>query len=107
MLPGMDPVLPPRIIHLRAIDPARNIARDYSIWIAMDLFGLWVVETCWGRIGARGQRQQRSFMNAGAAQDYVRSILKKRHGAHRRIGVEYQIMPVDAEKPAAAAGSSG
>ncbi|WP_336975233.1 WGR domain-containing protein [Sphingobium aromaticiconvertens] len=107
MLPGMEPALPPRIIQLRALDPARNIARDYSIWIAMDLFDLWVVETCWGRIGARGQHQQRSFANARAAQNYVRSILKKRGGAHKRIGVEYQIMPIDAEEPTAAAGSFG
>jgi predicted DNA-binding WGR domain protein len=73
----MEPALPPRIIHLRARDPARNIARDYSIAIARDLFGHWIVETCWGRIGARGQRQQRSFMTAATAQDYVQSILKK------------------------------
>jgi predicted DNA-binding WGR domain protein len=57
----------------------------------MDLFGQWIVETRWGRIGATGQCQQRSFPDATAAQDYVRAILRKRRSARKRIGVEYQL----------------
>lgn len=84
----------PRLIHLRALDPARNIARDYSIWMTVDLFGQWVVETCWGRIGASGQRQRRSFPDALAARRHVRAIIRKRRGARKRIGVEYQLVAV-------------
>ena len=81
-------------MHLRAVDPTRNIARDYSIWMTVDLFGEWVVETCWGRIGAKGQRQRRSFPDAPSARRHVRTILKKRRGARKRIGVEYRLVAV-------------
>ena len=85
---------PPRLIHLRALDPARNIARDYSIWMSIDLFGDYVVETCWGRIGAKGQRQRRSFPDALSARRHVRAIVRKRRGARKRIGVDYRLVTV-------------
>lgn len=48
-LPLCDP------IELVALDPARNVRRGYSITASLDLFGMILVETRWGRIGARGQ----------------------------------------------------
>lgn len=88
----MERSLPPRLIHLRAVDPARNIARDYSIWMSIDLFGDYVVETCWGRIGAKGQRQRRSFPDALSARRHVRAIIRKRRGARKRIGADYRLV---------------
>ena len=41
----------PEPIELVALDPARNIRRRYSITASLDLFGMIVVETRWGRIG--------------------------------------------------------
>ncbi|WP_030541210.1 WGR domain-containing protein [Sphingobium sp. DC-2] len=90
----MERSFPHRLIHLRALDPARNIARDYSIWISVDLFGDYVVETCWGRIGAAGQRQRRSFPDALSARRHLRAIFRKRRGARRRIGVDYHLVAV-------------
>lgn len=84
----------PRLIHLRATDPARNIARDYSIWMSIDLFGDYVIETCWGRIGAAGQRQKRSFPDALSARRHMRAIIRKRRGARMRIGVDYRLVAV-------------
>ena len=89
----MEHAFSSRLIHLRALDPP-HIARDYSIWMSVDLFGDYVVETCWGRIGSKGQRQRRSFPDASSARRHVRAIVRKRRGARRRIGVEYRLMAV-------------
>lgn len=88
-----DAPLPPLIL-LRAIDPTRNVARDYSIWITPNLFGQWIVETRWGRIGTSGKSQQRSFADPLAARAYVRSVLRTRRRARARIGVDYRWIPV-------------
>ncbi|MBY2930547.1 WGR domain-containing protein [Sphingomonadales bacterium 56] len=93
----MEHAFPSRLIHLRALDLAHNIARDYSIWMSVDLFGGYVVETCWGRIGAKGQRQRRSFPDAPSARHHVRAIIRKRRGSRKRIGVEYRLMARRAE----------
>ncbi|WP_022684301.1 WGR domain-containing protein [Sphingobium bisphenolivorans] len=90
----MERPFPPRLIHLRALDPVRNIARDYSIWMSVDLFGDYVVETCWARIGAAGQRQRFSFPDALSARRHVRAIFRKRRGARKRIGVDYRLVAV-------------
>lgn len=45
----------PNTIQLTAIDAARNIRRRYAIVISIDLFGAILVETHWGRIGARAR----------------------------------------------------
>ncbi|AGH49289.1 hypothetical protein G432_07820 [Sphingomonas sp. MM-1] len=79
-------------VHLEAIDSARNMARGYSLWMSRDLFGEWVVETRWGRIGARGQSQVVSFVDGAAARAYVRSVLRRRAGLRRRGGVGYRLV---------------
>lgn len=93
----MERAFPSRLIHLRALDPAQNIARDYSIWMSVDLFGTYVVETCWGRIGAKGQRQRHSFPDAPSARRHVKTILRKRRRSRKRIGVEYRLVAAAAE----------
>lgn len=80
----------PSSISLRALDPARNIARHYQIEVSTDLFGLWVVEYRWGRIGTAGQARRASFPAASDAQDFVHGLIRRRAGAKRRIGVPYQ-----------------
>jgi predicted DNA-binding WGR domain protein len=35
------------------IDPARNMARRYGIWVQRDLWGQWATWVMWGRIGRR------------------------------------------------------
>lgn len=42
-------------IQLAATDPARNIWRSYLIAGGQDLFGNWIVELTYGRIGAKGR----------------------------------------------------
>jgi predicted DNA-binding WGR domain protein len=80
----------PYRIHLQAIDPARNIARDYQIYAARDLFGHWIIETYWGRIGTRGQQKTHSFMEVKQAAKFIRTTLARRANTRRRFGVAYQ-----------------
>jgi predicted DNA-binding WGR domain protein len=80
----------PSRIHLQAIDPARNIARDYRIEASPDLFGHIIVTLHWGRIGTKGQTKSVSFAAEQAARRFIRSTLLKRKRAKKRIGVAYR-----------------
>jgi predicted DNA-binding WGR domain protein len=83
---------PPDLIHLQAIDTTRNIARDYQIHAARDLFGYWIVETRWCRIGSRGQRRIESFSLEKQAAQFIRATLKRRAQTKERIGAEYRLV---------------
>lgn len=77
-------------IELVALNPARNIHRRYSITTSLDLFGMIVVETRSGRIGAVGQTQRRAFIDRVAAECHIATILRRRSAAETRIGVAYR-----------------
>ncbi|MEE4539770.1 MAG: WGR domain-containing protein [Erythrobacter sp.] len=76
--------------HWQAIDPARNIARDYQITATTDLFGWIIVERRWGRIGGKGRVTRASFADADAAERFVARIKARRASAPRRIGAAYR-----------------
>ena len=76
--------------HWRAIDESRNIARDYRLSVSVDLFGWFIVERNWGRIGSRGQSVISSFCTEQAAERFIASIRARRAGAKKRIGVSYE-----------------
>ncbi|WP_327753228.1 WGR domain-containing protein (plasmid) [Sphingobium sp. SJ10-10] len=80
----------PDPIDLVAIDPARNIRRRYSITVTLDLFGMIIVETCWGRIGAAGQAQRHAFADPATAERHIAATLRRRGTAKGRIGVAYR-----------------
>ncbi|ATE67997.1 MULTISPECIES: WGR domain-containing protein [Sphingomonadaceae] len=82
----------PDPIELVALDPARNIRRRYSIVARFDLFGMIVVETRWGRVGARGQAQHHAFDDHAAADRHIAATLRRRGTAENRIGVVYKTM---------------
>lgn len=42
-------------VHLRRIDPSRNMRRFYRLDVQPDLFGGVLLVKAWGRIGARGR----------------------------------------------------
>jgi predicted DNA-binding WGR domain protein len=52
-------------LHLRAVNPERNVAREYQLEVQRDLFGHWIVALRWGRIGASGQGRILSFDQLG------------------------------------------
>jgi predicted DNA-binding WGR domain protein len=63
--------------------------------VATDLFGAWLVDMSYGRIGTMGRSKIRSFATIEDAQDQVRACLQKRATASRRIGVAYHVHRVD------------
>lgn len=88
----MNGAILPDPIELVALDPVRNIRRRYSIVASFDLFGMIVVETRWGRIGASGQAQARAFADRAAAERHIAATLRRRGTAENRIGVAYRAL---------------
>lgn len=82
-------IAPTDRIELRAIDSERNIARSYAIELSPDLFGSFIVETRWGRIGGRGQSRRVSFDQIEQARRHIAAALQRRATAKKRLGVEY------------------
>jgi predicted DNA-binding WGR domain protein len=79
-----------RTEHWQAVDDDRNVARDYWIVTTRDLFGWYVVERRWGRIGTAGRSATNSFADEGAALRFIATIRSRRSSARRRIGVSYR-----------------
>lgn len=82
--------LPFEPVELRAIDAARNIQRRWCVIAHRDLFGHVMVETGWGRIGARGRSLVRSFADETEARRYIRALLARRASTRVRLGVDYR-----------------
>ena len=78
-------------ISLEARNPARRCLRQYRVAAGIDLFGVWLVEIGYGRIGAAGQSRSYIVRDKEAARRLVRSVLRRRASAPRRIGVAYRI----------------
>lgn len=78
------------LVELVTTDPVRNIRRRYSITASLDLFGMIVVETRWGRIGAGGQAKRLAFADCVPAERHIAATLRRRGAAETRIGVPYE-----------------
>jgi hypothetical protein len=78
------------MIRLEAHDAAQNIHRRYEIARSPDLFGWTLVELRWGRVGSELRAKVLATPTVEAADALVRSVLRKRAGARKRIGVEYK-----------------
>lgn len=83
----------PLSISLHATNPARNIHRAWHAEAAPDLFGAWLVQTRYGRIGTEGQRRARSFPTEEAARAWLARLLRRRATAPARLGVPYREVP--------------
>ena len=71
-------------VRLEAKCAARRCFRNYEIAIGTDLFGVWMVEMSYGRIGAVGRTKvDRSFETAEAARAQVHVCLRRRKRPHR------------------------
>jgi hypothetical protein len=79
-------------ILLHACNPVKNHWRSYHIAAGRDLFGDWIVELTYGRIGSGGRTKVVQVADEEAARHYVRDCLKKRASAPRRIGISYQVV---------------
>ena len=54
-------------VALRRVEPARNMARFYSLDVERDLFGRVVLVRRWGRIGTAGKVRLDEYEGEGAA----------------------------------------
>ena len=82
--------------------------RQYRVEAGTDLFGVWVVEISYGRIGTAGRSRSYVVRDEEEARRLARSILKRRATAPRRIGVAYRIRElIDPEGWAGSSGSVG
>jgi predicted DNA-binding WGR domain protein len=54
-------------VHLRRVDPARNMSRFYRLDVQPDLFGGALLMKTWGRIGARGRIMAERYDSEGLA----------------------------------------
>jgi predicted DNA-binding WGR domain protein len=71
----------PRLLHLRRLDPARNMRRYYRMAIESDLFGKSSLMREWGRIGSRGQMLVETHADEGQA---VNALLKLARAKERK-----------------------
>jgi predicted DNA-binding WGR domain protein len=81
-------------IRMEARSPTRRCHRAYEIAVSADLFGAWLVEMSYGRIGTAGRTRAQSFAMADEAAAQVKACLRKRASAPRRIGVPYHVRTV-------------
>ncbi len=78
-------------LRLEARAPAQRCHRAYEIVGGEDLFGVWLVEMRYGRIGNLAQSKTRSFEHIDEAIASVEACLRMRATAPRRIGVAYRL----------------
>ncbi len=67
--------------YLEKHDPAKNMARFYSLMILPNLFGEWSLQREWGRIGQAGKVRILSF---SSQEEATRAFLKLEAAKKRR-----------------------
>jgi hypothetical protein len=75
---------------LEARDPALGRFRSYRLEAGRDLFGAWLVEVTYGRIGTPGRRLRYVAGDEAEARKLVQQSLRRRATARKRIGVSYR-----------------
>jgi len=64
----------PVAVHLRRIDPERNMHRFYRLGLQPDLFGGCTLVREWGRIGSGGNLRFDSYPDEGRAVDALLAL---------------------------------
>ncbi|PZN94121.1 MAG: WGR domain-containing protein [Hyphomicrobiales bacterium] len=78
-------------LHLRRIDPARNMARFYLLSIQPTLFGGASLVRNWGRIGTSGKAMIETFdEDVGADQAFSRVERRKRQRGYVGLAANSQ-----------------
>jgi len=78
------------VSYLQANDPEQNLHRFYRIEYGQDLFGQWIVEVNYGRVGCKGRSLITLYNSQKDAQSYVKQALKRRQSSVNLIGVTYE-----------------
>lgn len=71
----------PRLLHLRQVDPARNLRRFYRLMISRNLFGKTSLVHEWGRIGSPGQMLVETHADEGQAVD---ALMRRAHAMQKK-----------------------
>jgi hypothetical protein len=79
-------------IELRAKDVDANRLRAWRIEAGPDLFGVWVTTVRFGRIGMADRTLDYQFVSEAEVRSFVRTRLRRRGTAKRRIGVAYRVI---------------
>jgi hypothetical protein len=79
-------------IELQAKDVGANRLRAWRIEAGPDLFGVWVTTVRFGRIGAADRALGYQFASEAEVRSFVRTRLRRRGTAKRRIGVAYRVI---------------
>jgi predicted DNA-binding WGR domain protein len=77
-------------IALEARDPGAGCFRAWRVEAGPDLFGAWVAQVRFGRIGCAGRVVTRAFASEAAARAFIDQCLRRRATAPHRIGVAYR-----------------
>jgi hypothetical protein len=85
-------------LRLEARAPALRCHRAYEITVGQDLFGIWIAELTYGRIGAAGRTKTRSFARIEDAAFAVNASLSRRATLPRRLGVAYRLRSVTLDR---------
>ena len=78
------------VSYLQANDPEQNLHRFYRIEYRQDLFGQWIVEVNYGRVGCKGRSLITLYDSQKEALSYVKQALKRRQSSTGRTGVNYE-----------------
>jgi predicted DNA-binding WGR domain protein len=70
---------------------ANNANRNIHLAYGQDLFGNWIVEMTYGRIGGKGRTIVTVVSNEDEALKQGQKALKRRQYAPKRIGVGYEV----------------
>lgn len=74
----------PVAVHLRRVDPVRNMCRFYTIGLQPDLFGGCTLVREWGRLGSAGTIHYDIYPNEGAAVDALLAhVGRKERGGYK------------------------
>jgi predicted DNA-binding WGR domain protein len=77
-------------LELEARDLTANRLRRWQVDISYDLFGAWIADVQYGRIGSRGRQARLVFESQPDVDAFLRQRLHRRASAKRRIGVDYR-----------------
>jgi predicted DNA-binding WGR domain protein len=69
-------------LHLRCVDPARNVRRFYRLDIQPDLLGRFMLLKQWGRVGTHGRMLAESF----ESEELALAALQRQAERKRRRG---------------------
>ncbi len=78
------------ICDLEAHNPERNAHRFYRVWTTKNLFNVMLVCTQYGRVGTYGRTKEYVVSSVEEANKMISSIMQRRRGSVRRIGVPYK-----------------